>query len=50
MIHVIQINSLLVWIYIYTYIWSGFGLIVISSVHEDRPSQDSSLVNWFDYD
>ena len=26
MIHLIQINSLPVWIYIYTYIWPGFGL------------------------
>ena len=29
MIHMIQFSSLLVWIYLYTYIWSGFGLIAV---------------------
>ena len=47
MIHMIQINSLLVWIYLYTYIciiWIWLN----SSGHESHPSQYSSLVNWFD--
>ena len=32
MIHMIQINSLLVWIYLYAYIWSGFGLIAVYTI------------------
>ena len=27
MIHMIQVNSLPVWIYLYAYVWSGFVLI-----------------------